>query len=67
MKIKIFLHKKNGKVSRFPDFVIDFESDKEAYTAFAQLYKDVNIGNTQFVMCKAVVFSKEKFESAVLC
>lgn len=67
MVIKIYLMKKNGKSSRFPEFEIGFENDVEAQKTFDKLHYNLTTGNVDYIKCKAAIFKKSEFDRAVIC
>ena len=67
MEIKIYLLKSNKRPSRFPTFTIGFDTDQTAQAAYNELYKDLTIKNTDYIICKAAIFKREDFDKAILC
>ena len=67
MEIKIYLLKSNKRSSHFPTFTIGFDTDQTAQAAFNELYKDLTIKNTDYIICKAAIFKREDFDKAILC
>ena len=67
MEIKIYLLKPNKRPSCFPAFTIGFDADQTAQAAFNELYKDLTIKNTDYIICKAAIFKREDFDKAILC
>lgn len=67
MEIKIYLLKPNKRPSCFPTFIIGFDTDLAAQAAFNELYKDLTIKNTDYIICKAAIFKREDFDKAILC
>lgn len=67
MEIKIYLLKPNKRPSYFPTFTIGFDNALAAQAAFNELYKDLTIKNTDYIICKAAIFKREDFDKAILC
>lgn len=67
MQIKIYLLKNNGKTERFPSFTIDFENEATALAAFTDLYQNLTIKNTDYIMCRVAIFKRAQFDKAILC
>ena len=64
--IKIYMYKdvKHQHPKKFPSFIIDATPDKEQ-EMFKVLYRDINVGNGDYIMMGPALFKKNLFNYAI--
>lgn len=68
MTLKIYLYKNEDAIKkpRFPEFVLNFETDENAIACFNQLFKDISFSNNNYIKIGTAIFKKSLFYSATL-
>ena len=70
MKLKIYLYQRGFDgvkvTTKRPQFVLDIADYKQGTELLSSLFKQVTVGNSQYVMLQQVIFESDLFQYATL-